>query len=82
MKRQTVRLTENQFRQIVKESTKKILKESLFDEAEETFEKIREYYGENKDALIDSLWFFIDNKPGFINYMKKSLQYPEDEEDY
>ena len=83
-KKQTIRLNETDFHRLVKESVKRVLKEDIFDDAESDFDTLREYYyGEQgKDFLIDRLWYFIDDKPGFIKYMKTSAQFPdEDDED-
>lgn len=83
-KKQVIRINESQFNRLIKESVRRVLKESYFDDAENDFQKLRDYYAdyeEGKDSLIDSLWYFIGgNKPEFIKYMKVSAQWPFDDD--
>ena len=74
-----IKLTEADIHRIVRN----VLKETtFFDRAEDEFENIKECYADNKDELINRLWYYIDNKPGFIEYMKSSLSYePSEMED-
>ncbi len=62
---------------------KSVLKEDIFKDAENDFDILKDYYygEEGKDFLIAKLWYFIDDKPGFINYMKTSAQFPDFEDD-
>jgi hypothetical protein len=74
MKRKVTRLTENDLHRIVR----KVVMESIFDDANNEFDEIREYYGDNKDELIDRLWYFINScgeSKNFIDYMNTSANY-------
>lgn len=77
-----IRLTEAQFNNIIKKSVQRALTEGLQDDAVTRFEEIKEFYRGNEEELIDYLWYFIDDKPGFVRYMETSgnLGYNDEEE--
>lgn len=77
-----IRLTETQFNNIIKKSVQRALTEGLQDDATAKFEEIKELYRGNEEELIGYLWNFIDDKPGFVQYMETSgnLGYNNEEE--
>ena len=78
-----IRLTEAQFNNIIKKSVKRAINEGLQDDAMTKFEEIKELYRGNEEELIGYMWNFIDDKPGFVNYMETSGNLGfNDEEDF
>ena len=74
---------------VVRKMVRKALREAtmhtlggLNQNAESAFEDIRDAYNGREDELIDRLWYYIEDKPGFINYMNTSGSMGYDDEDY
>ena len=79
MMRRRIKLTERDLHKMVRRA---LMESTLVDKANDEFENIREEYAGNENELIDRLWNYIDDKPGFIDYMRTSMSYGIDDEDY